>query len=66
MKKQTENLESKKIYVAFDDLYKGKEQVIYFNAPNLSTARKWYVNAITLEKWNEIVKENFKMTHQKY
>jgi hypothetical protein len=64
MKKETEILEKK--YVAFDDLYKGKEHIIYFTAPNLSTARKWYANAITLKKWNKIVKENFSVLFQKY
>ena len=61
-----QNLETKNLYVAFDDLYKGKEQIVYFNAPNLSKARKWYANAITLEQWNKIVKQNFTPLMQTY
>ena len=60
MKKGIEILQGKNVYVSFDDLYKGKEQIVYFNAPNLSKARKWYANAITLKQWDKIVKENFK------
>jgi hypothetical protein len=58
--------EIKKTYVAFNDLYKGKEEIIYFNAPNLLKARKWYANAITLENWNKIVKQNFTPLMQNY
>lgn len=61
-----ENLETKQVYVAFNDLYKGKEEIVYFNAPNLSKARKWYANAITLEQWNKIVKQNFTPLTQTY
>ncbi len=61
-----ENLETKKVYVAFNDLYKGKEQIVYFNAPNLSKARKWYANAIPVEQWNKIVKQNFTPLTQTY
>jgi hypothetical protein len=61
-----EILTTKNVYVAFDDLYKGKEQIVYFNAPNLLKARKWYANAITLEQWNKIVKQNFNPLTQTY
>ena len=61
-----QNLETKKTFVAFNDLYKGKEEIVYFNAPNLSKARKWYANAITLEQWNKIVKQNFNPLTQIY
>ena len=61
-----QNLETKKTFVAFNDLYKGKEEIIYFNAPNLLKARKWYANAITLEQWNKIVKQNFNPLTQTY
>jgi len=58
--------EIKNTYVAFNDLYKGKEEIVYFNAPNLLKARKWYANAITLEQWNKIVKQNFNPLTQSY
>jgi hypothetical protein len=61
-----EILTTKNVYVAFDDLYKGKEHIVYFNAPNLLKARKWYANAITLENWNKIVKQNFTPLMQTY
>jgi hypothetical protein len=66
MQPVNENLTTKNVYVAFDDLYKGKEQIVYFNAPNLLKARKWYANAITLENWNKIVKQNFTPLMQNY
>jgi hypothetical protein len=66
MQNQIKNLETKNTFVAFNDLYKGKEEIVYFNAPNLLKARKWYANAITLEQWNNIVKQNFTPLTQTY
>jgi hypothetical protein len=66
MQNQIKNLETRSTFVAFNDLYKGKEEIVYFNAPNLLKARKWYANAITLEQWNKIVKQNFNPLTQTY
>lgn len=47
-----------KTYVTLD-VKNNKTIIHYFNAPNLKTAKKFYYNAISLNKWQRIIKNTF-------